>query len=102
MQDNTTTITPRTFADTHLEAEDRAPFLERVEKSAGIGPTTTFGKDTSRVNVSRFTMTFTSGNLTLVGDRDALDSTVEIPDDDAPEDEPVRLSTTVDDVLTGK
>jgi hypothetical protein len=100
MQDNTTTITPRTFAETYLDAADRPAFLDRVEK-AGIPPTTTFAKDTSRVNVSKFTMTFTDGNLTLVGDRDALDSIVEIPDDDAT-DEPVRLQTTVDDIITGK
>ena len=100
MQDNTTTITPRTFADTHLEADDRPAFLNRVEE-AGIAPTTTFAKDTSRVNVSKFTMTFTDGNLTLVGDREALDTTVEIPEDGAT-DEPVRLHTTVDDIITGK
>jgi hypothetical protein len=100
MQDNTTTITPRTFADTHLVAEDRPAFLDRI-KDAGIAPTATFAKDTSRVNVSKFTMTFTDGNLTLVGDREALDSVVEIPDDDAP-NEPVRLNTTVDDIITGK
>ena len=100
MQDNTTTITPRTFAETHLEAEDRQPFLARVEKAASVAPNTTFGKDTSRVNVSRFRMTFTSGNLVLVGDREALDSTVVIPDDDKPDD-PVELRTRVDDVLTG-
>jgi hypothetical protein len=100
MQDNTTTITPRNFADTHLDVGDRPAFLARVEE-AGIPPTATFAKDTSRVNVSKFTMTFTSGNLTLVGDREALDSTVEIPDDDAP-NQPVRLHTTVDDIITGK
>jgi 37-kD nucleoid-associated bacterial protein len=100
MQDNTNTITPRTFAETHLDAGDRPVFLDRVE-NAGIPPTTTFAKDTSRVNVSKFTMTFTSGNLTLVGDRDALDTTVEIPDDNQP-NEPVRLHTTVDDIITGK
>lgn len=100
MQDNTTTISPRSFADTQLEAADRPAFLGRVEE-AGVAPTTTFPKDTSRVNVSKFTMTFTSGNLTLVGDREALDSTVEIPDDDAT-DEPVRLHSTVDDIITGK
>lgn len=100
IQDNTTTITPRNFAETHLEGEDRQPFLERVEKAAGVTPNTTFGKDTSRVNVSRFRMTFTSGNLVLVGDREALDSTVVIPDDDRPDD-PVELRTRVDDVLTG-
>jgi hypothetical protein len=100
MQDNTTTISPRVFADTHLEAADRPAFLGRVEE-AGIAPTATFAKDTSRVNVSRFTMTFKDGNLTLVGDAMALDATVEIPDDDAT-DQPVRLHTTVDDIITGK
>lgn len=100
MQDNTTTITPQTFAATHLDAEDRSAFLGRVEK-AGVPPTTTFAKDTSRVNVSKFTMTFTSGSLTLVGDREALESTVEIPEDGAT-DEPVRLHTTVDDIITQK
>jgi hypothetical protein len=100
MQDNTTTIRPWTFAETNLEPEDRPAFLGRIAK-AGIPPTTTFVKDTSRVNVSRFTMTFTSGNLTLVGDREALDTTVEIPEDDAAGD-PVRLHTTVDDIITGR
>jgi hypothetical protein len=100
MQDNTTTIAPRAFAETHLDAADRPAFLDRVDK-AGIPPATTFAKDTSRVNVSRFRMTFTSGNLTLIGDRDALDSTVEIPENNVA-GEPVRLHTTVDDIITGR
>lgn len=100
MQDNTTTITPKAFADKHLAREERPAFLQKIE-DAGIAPTATFAKDTSRVDVSRFTMTFTDGNLTLVGDRTALEEIVEIPDDDAG-DEPVRLNTTVDDIITGK
>lgn len=99
LQSNVTDIRPRAFADQNLEREDRGPFLEKLRK-AGIDPDATFEKDTSRVKVARFRMTFKSG-MVLVGDQDALDTRVTLPND-PDSDEPVVLRDRVDNLLAGR
>jgi hypothetical protein len=104
MQDAAKDIRPASFATKYLDPPDREPFLARVE-SAGIDPKKAFPKDTSRVKVSSFKMTFESG-MVLVGDREALENRVEIPKDDrsaqAGKPEPVKLNDTVRSVITGR
>lgn len=99
MQSKTAEIRPATFAGTYLEKDDRPAFLERV-RAAGIDPSATFPKDTSLVKISGFKMTFKSG-MVLVGDMQALDNRVELPDE-ASSDEPVQLHDTVERLLTGR
>jgi Holliday junction resolvase len=99
LQSNVTDIRPRTFASENLKPEDRKPFLERV-KRAGIDPNVAFEKDTSRVKVSRFRMTFESG-MVLVGDRGSLDRHVKLPDEQD-SGEPVVLNDRVEDLLAGR
>jgi 37-kD nucleoid-associated bacterial protein len=99
MQANIPDIRPKSFATTYLEKEDRPAFLERVSK-AGIDPDATFAKDTSRVKVSGFKMTFESG-MVLVGDMGALDKRVELPEE-RQSDQPVQLHDTVERLLTGR
>lgn len=108
MQDATKDIRPKAFATKYLDQPDRAPFLKRIE-DAGIDPNKPFPKDTSRVKVSSFKMTFESG-MVLVGDREALDKRVDIPksqgqagaDAGAGKPEPVKLHDTVESVITGR
>lgn len=81
MQDQTPEIRPRSFAQAHLEASDRPPFLDRV-REAGLDPERPFPKDTSLVRVSGFRMTFESG-MVLVGSQTDLRERVDIRPDDA-------------------
>lgn len=60
MQDQTGEIRPRAFAQAHLEATDRAAFLDRV-RASGLDPDRPFPKDTGLVRVSGFKMTFRPG-----------------------------------------
>jgi len=99
MQDNTADIRPATFARDNLDEPHREPFLERV-RAAGIDPVVTFTKDTSRVKVDGFRMTFASG-MVLVGSQEALSDNVEIPDHPG-RDRPVQLKDDVNLILTGR
>ena len=99
LQSNVADIRPRTFASHNLSPEDREPFLERV-RAAGIDPDVAFEKDTSRIKVSRFRMTFESG-MVLVGDRGALDKHVKLPEKQNSGD-PVVLDDRVEDLLAGR
>jgi hypothetical protein len=99
LQSNITDIRPSEFAYENLEPEDHEPFLARV-RAAGMDPDVSFEKDTSRVKMSRFRMTFKSG-MVLVGDQSALDQHVALPEQqDA--DEPVILNDRVEDLLAGR
>jgi 37-kD nucleoid-associated bacterial protein len=98
LQSTASDIRPSAFASHYLEREDREPFLARVQ-AAGIEPNVTFEKDTSRVKVSRFRMTFESG-MVLVGDRRALDNHVALPEEQD-SGEPVMLNDRVEDLLAG-
>jgi hypothetical protein len=99
MQSNATTLRPDTFAKQNLEHPHRAPFLARVA-AAGIDANVAFPKDTSRVKVSRFRMTFESG-MVLVGDREALDERVELPKEQN-SGEPVIVKDAVANLLSGR
>lgn len=81
MHDNSRDVRPRTFAQTHLDAEDRAPFTAAI-REAGINPTVAFQKDVSLVKVKGFRMVFDSG-MVLVGSSDDLQDRVTIRPDDA-------------------
>jgi hypothetical protein len=72
MQDNTMDVRPQQFAQTHLDAADRAPFAEAM-RAADIDPGVAFEKDTSLVKVNGFKMQFESG-MVLVGKNEDLDS----------------------------
>ncbi len=99
LQSNITDIRPSAFASENLEPEDREPFLAKV-RAAGMDPDVSFEKDTSRVKMSRFRMTFKSG-MVLVGDQSALDQHVALPEQqDA--GEPVILNDRVEDLLAGR
>ena len=82
MQDQTTEVRPRSFANAHLDVPDRPAFLDRV-REVGLDPDVPFGKDISLVKVSGFRMTFRSG-MVLVGSQDDLEERVDIRPDDAP------------------
>jgi hypothetical protein len=99
LQSNVRDIRPSAFASQNLEPEDREPFLARVS-AAGIEPDVTFEKDTSRVKVSRFRMTFESG-MVLVGNQRALDKHVTLPEERNSGD-PVVLHDRVEDLLAGQ
>jgi hypothetical protein len=99
LQSNAPDIRPSQFASQHLEKEDREPFLARV-RAAGIDTDVAFEKDTSRVKVSRFRMSFRSG-MVLVGDQDALDNHVTLPDKQE-DGGPVILNDRVEDLLAGR
>ena len=99
MQSNVADIRPKAFATTYLDKHDRLAFLQRI-RDAGIDPDVAFRKDTSRVKVSGFKMTFRSG-MVLVGDTDALHTRVRLPEDKATE-EPVQLHDSVERLLTGR
>lgn len=99
MQSNVADVRPKSFANTYLEKVDRPAFLDRV-RAAGIDPEATFPKDTSRVKVSGFRMTFESG-MVLVGDVESLDQRVKLPEE-KDSDEPVELNDTVERLLTGR
>jgi hypothetical protein len=79
MQDNSRDVRPRSFAETHLDAEDRAPFTAAI-RNAGLNPAVAFQKDTSLVKVKGFRMVFESG-MVLVGGRDDLQDRVNIRPD---------------------
>jgi hypothetical protein len=96
MQDKTSEVRPSEFAKRHLESQDRPKFLERV-REAGVDPDSTFPKDTSRVRVSGFKMTFDSG-MVLVGSKDALENNVEMPKET---DDPVALHDSIARLLSG-
>jgi hypothetical protein len=76
MQDQTSEVQARSFADTNLEQSDRPPYLDMV-RDAGIDPDIPFPKDVSLVKISGFKMTFESG-MVLVGSRNDLQERVEI------------------------
>ena len=97
LQDNTTDINPTNFAKKHLEPDHRSPFLKRVE-AAGIDPKRAFAKDTSRIKLDEFRVTFSSGML-LVGPSKALSNNVVIPKRPGPTS-PVELKDTVESVLS--
>jgi hypothetical protein len=99
MQDNSTDVQPRSFADTNLAPEHRDAFFEHLEK-AGIDRNATFAKDTSIVKVSKFRMTFDSG-MVLVGSKESLEQNVDIPKKPGP-DNPVKLKDGVEDILTAR
>lgn len=99
LQSNVADIRPAKFAAQNLEREDRKPFLKRVEE-AGIAPDVAFAKDTSRVKVSRFRMTFKSG-MVLVGDEAALRENVKVPEERDSGD-PVVLDDQIEDLLAGR
>jgi hypothetical protein len=99
MQDNSTDIRPASFATKHLDKDDRGPFLEAIEK-AGIDPKVSFTKDTTRVSIREFKMTFDSG-MVLVGPSAALKDNVEIPESPGAED-PVKLRDSVTSILAGR
>ncbi len=99
LQSNLTDIRPSAFASQYLEPEDREHFLARV-RAAGMDPDVSFEKDTSRVKVSRFRMTFQSG-MVLVGDQSALDRHVALPERQDSGD-PVVLNDRVEDLLAGR
>lgn len=99
MQSSSTSVHPRSWAQEHLDEPDRKPFLARIE-DAGVPPAAAFPKDTSRVRVSQFSMTFQEG-MVLVGSPEDLAQRVHIPEDQGP-DRPVELHDTVKNVLTGK
>lgn len=99
LQSNTVDIRPSTFALHNLEPEDREPFLARL-RAVGIDPDVAFEKDTSRVKMSRFRMTFHSG-MVLVGNQNALDHHVVLPEQQD-SGEPVILNDRIEDLLAGK
>jgi hypothetical protein len=99
LQSNLTDIRPSAFASQNLEPEDRDPFLARV-RAVGMDPDVSFEKDTSRVKMSRFRMTFESG-MVLVGDQSALDQHVALPERQD-SGEPVVLNDRVEDLLAGR
>ncbi len=99
LQSNLTDIRPSRFASQNLELEDRAPFLARV-RAAGMDPDVPFEKDTTRVKMSRFRMSFESG-MVLVGDQSALEEHVALPERQD-SGEPVVLNDRVEDLLAGR
>lgn len=99
MQDNSTDVQPKSFAEANLAPEHREAFFEQLEK-AGIDRDASFTKDTSIVKVSKFRMTFDSG-MVLVGSRENLEQNVDIPENPGPEN-PVKLKDSVEDVLTAR
>jgi hypothetical protein len=76
MQDNTSEVRPRTFADTHIDNSDRPALYERL-REAGVDPDSPFPKDISLVKVRGFKMTFDSG-MVLVGSNSDLQERVHI------------------------
>jgi len=83
MQDNSRYVRPRSFAETHLDTEGRAPCVAAIRET-GLNPTVAFQKDTSLVKVKGFRMVFESG-MVLVGGRDDLQDRVNIRPDSAPD-----------------
>jgi 37-kD nucleoid-associated bacterial protein len=82
MQDNNRDVRPRSFAETHLDVEDRAPFTAAI-REAGIDPTVAFQKDTSLVKIKGFRMVFESGMVLVGGSADLADRVTIRPDDAA-------------------
>ena len=83
MQDNIAEVRPRSFAQSHIDTEDRPALFERL-REAGVDPDRTFPKDISLVKVRGFKMTFDSG-MVLVGTRSDLEDRITIRDEDAGE-----------------
>ena len=79
LQDQALDLSPRDFANDHLEPHDRPGFLERVA-AEGLEPRTTFSKDLSLVKVGKFRMVFEHG-MTLVGSPQDLDERVDVKAD---------------------
>ncbi len=92
MQDNNRDVRPRTFAEGHLDVEDRVPFTAAI-RDAGINPTVAFQKDTSLVKIKGFRMVFESG-MVLVGSSDDLEDRVTIRAADA-----ARPGVDIDDAV---
>jgi 37-kD nucleoid-associated bacterial protein len=99
MQAQTAEVSPRGFANDHLEAVDRSPFLARV-RTAGLDPNVAFPKDLSLIKVERFRLTFRSG-MVLVGNVDDLEQKVELPEG-GDSDQAVQVHDHVDRLLTGR
>lgn len=99
LQNAAADIRPADFARRHLEAEDRGPFLARVE-AAGLDPQATFPKDLTDTRVARFRMTFKSG-MVLVGDQESLEKKVELPKESESR-EPVKLKDDIESLLSGR
>ena len=81
MQDNALDVRPRDFAESNLDAADRAPFADAM-RTADIDPNVAFEKDTSLVKVKGFRMVFDSG-MVLVGNSEDLERRVTIRSEDA-------------------
>ena len=79
MQDQSTEVKPRAFANTNLDATDRPKFLDRV-RGVGVDPDLPFPKDSRLVKVKGFKMTFESG-MVLVGRKEDLEDRVDIQPD---------------------
>jgi hypothetical protein len=77
MQDQTTSLRPRTFASSHVETQDRPALLRRIREQ-DLDPDSAFPKDTTLVRVAGFKMTFSSG-MVLVGSADDLRERVAMP-----------------------
>ena len=82
MQDNTTEVRPRSFANTNVEQSDHPALFERL-RAAGLDPDVPFPKDTSMVSVKGFRMTFENG-MVLVGSPTDLSERVHIRELEAP------------------
>lgn len=81
LQDHTVELQPKRFASTHLDANDRPTFLDRIRK-AGLDPDVPFPKETRLVKVNGFHWTFESG-MVLVGSTDDLEDRVKVRPPDA-------------------
>jgi hypothetical protein len=66
MQDNTADVKPKSFAYTHLEAGDRAPFLARV-RGEGLDPDQAFAKVTPGQGLRRDLQLNESVSKLLIG-----------------------------------
>lgn len=99
LRNNADDINPQAFADTHPRASDRQAFLDRVQ-DAGIDIQRSFPKDTTRVQIDKFRVAFSSGML-LVGPPDALRNNVEMPSHPSAQ-YPVELRDSVDSIISGR
>jgi hypothetical protein len=77
LQDQALDLTPKEFAESHLDASDRPAFLARVADK-DLAPTVAFVKDISLVKTAGFRMTFSHG-MVLIGSQQDLRERVELP-----------------------
>jgi 37-kD nucleoid-associated bacterial protein len=78
LSSNVGTVTPRTFADEHLEVDDRQRFLDQLPTTGA--PTTRFTKDTERISnqLRRTSMTTDHGVLVTAPPAAVDDGTVAV------------------------